>query len=269
MADNSASPIKPATDYFTGLASVYSEHRPTYPREAIQWILHELPASPRVADIGCGTGISTRLLAETGAQVTGIDPNLDMLNEARSLSCDDPSIEYRTGTGECTGLESDSVDAVVCAQSFHWFDARSALREFHRVLRPGGRLALMWNIKTESDPFSAHFTRLMRAAQVDAESRGLRVPSEREADPALGGFFTKVRRREFDNPQSLDLPGVLGRARSASYFPRIGPLRESFERELREAFDRHQRDGSVTLFHLTEVTLAERVNQKTPGRAGG
>jgi ubiquinone/menaquinone biosynthesis C-methylase UbiE len=268
MGDAASSP-KHVTEYFTGLARVYSEHRPAYPRAAIEWILHDLPRTPRIADIGCGTGISTRLLAAGGARVIGLDPNSEMLNEARSISRDAQSIEYRAGTGESTGLHDATVDAVVCAQSFHWFDARSALREFHRVLAPGGRLALMWNIKGESEPFSAQFTRVMRAAQVDAEARGVRVPSEREADPTLGGYFGNPRRCEFENPQVLDLQGVLGRARSASYFPRGGPLREIFERELTEAFDRHQRDGRATLLHVTEVTIADRVEVRTPGKAGG
>jgi ubiquinone/menaquinone biosynthesis C-methylase UbiE len=266
MGDGSSP--KHVTEYFTGLASVYSEHRPTYPRAAIEWILQGLPAHPRVADMGCGTGISTRLLAEQGAQVVGIDPNSDMLTEARSHVRGDQSIEYRTGTGESTGLGAASVNLVVCAQSFHWFDARRALGEFHRIVRQGGQLALMWNIKTESEPFSAQFTRIMRAAQVDAEARGLRVPSERDADPTLDGYFANPRRQEFQNPQSLDLQGVLGRAHSASYFPRIGPLRETFERELTESFHRYQHDDRVMLVHITEVTLADRGEEKTPGRAG-
>ena len=274
MGDATTS-TKRVTEYFTGLASVYSEHRPTYPRAAIEWILKDLARNPHVADVGCGTGISTRLLAAAGARVIGIDPNSDMLNEARLKSGENQSIDYRTGMGEQTGLPSASCDLVVCAQSFHWFDAPVALREFHRILKPAGRLALMWNWKltfppgTRPDSFTLSFTEVMERSQQDAASRGLRVPSEREADPTLSGHFANPRRRQFDNPQSLDLQGVLGRARSASYFPCSGPLREAFERELTEAFHRHERDGRVILLHIAEVKISDRVDLKIPGRAEG
>jgi ubiquinone/menaquinone biosynthesis C-methylase UbiE len=265
-----------ATEYFTGLASVYADHRPSYPIEAIDWVLHDLAgARPlRIADVGCGTGISTRLLAlrapgprpgpgpgsgSGGASVIGIDPNRDMLDEARRAS-GAGEIDYRIGTGERTGLVDASVDLVVCAQSFHWFDPPAkALAEFHRILHPGGRLALMWNIKEPSNPFSGVFTCVAERAMADAATRGLVVRSEREADPTRGGYFANIQSREFPNPQDLDFPGVLGRIRSASYFPRPGnPLRETLERQLREAFDTHQRNGRVTLVHRTEVTLVER-----------
>lgn len=251
------------TEYFTGLASIYADHRPTYPTTAIDYMLDGLARPVIAADVGCGTGISTRLLAARGARVIGIDPNPDMLEQARrDSSTVKDGIEYRGGSGERTGLEDASVDLVVCAQAFHWFDAVAALREFHRILRAtsgqAGRLALMWNIKAPRNPFSAAFIRLTERAQADAATRGLTVPPERAADAALGGFFTNIRQRTFDNPQALDLDGTLGRLRSASYFPRSGPVREELEGELHAAFEEFARNGRVELFHHTEVTLADR-----------
>lgn len=254
----------PVTQYFSGLASVYADHRPGYPGAAIEWILGGVAGPIRIADIGCGTGISTRLLAERGHHVIGIDPNADMLEQARRQTPASLLVEFRTGRGENTGLNKDSIDLVVCAQSFHWFDALAALREFHRILREGGRLALMWNWKLtaapgdEVDAFTVKFSALMAKAQADGAARGLRVPSEREADPTQADSFTNARRRRFPNPQSLDLNGVLGRARSASYFPRSGPVRDELESELRRLFDEYQHNGRVTLMHITEVTLADR-----------
>jgi SAM-dependent methyltransferase len=163
------------------------------------------------------------------------------------------------GRGEATGLPDGSVDLVLCAQAFHWFDAFAALREFYRILKTGGRLALMWNMKLPSNPFSSRFCEIAEAAQRDAETRGLRVPSERAAEPTLGGFFSNVQRRAFNNPQRLDLEGVLGRMRSASYFPKSGSQRDFFEQELRTAFERNQQNGCVVLEHDAEVTLADRV----------
>ena len=215
-------------------------------------------AQPIAADVGCGTGIATRLLAQRGVSVTGIDPNADMLDEARRRTPAGLEINYRVGRGESTGLADASVDLVLCAQSFHWFDAPAALREFHRILKPGGRLALMWNLKEDGEAFSATFTGIAERAQRDPAGRGLRVPSVREAYPTLGDYFRDVQRREFPNPQALNLDGVLGRMRSASYFPKSGPVRAQMEAELIESFNQHQRDGVVTLQQRTEVTLAVR-----------
>lgn len=251
------------TGYFTGLAQGYDAHRPSYPREAIEAIVNRLARPMVIVDVGCGTGISTRLLtraAGSGSHVIGIDPNADMLHIALQAAGgpNDTTIDYRPARAEATGLGAGSADAVVCAQAFHWFDARAALREFHRVLKSSGRLAVMWNVKDRRTAFSAGFCDLAERAMADAASRGLVVPPERGTDAALGGYFANLRQFTFDNPQPLTLAGVLGRARSASYFPRIGPLREELESALQRLFDTHQRDGEVMLWHRTELTLADR-----------
>jgi ubiquinone/menaquinone biosynthesis C-methylase UbiE len=248
------------TTYFTGLANLYSQHRPSYPHAAIAWALECLPAPVRAVDVGCGTGISTRLLAEHGANVIGIDPNADMLAQAIAIESPASSrITYQMGTGEQTHLSASRADVVVCAQSFHWFDAMAALHEFHRILKPGGRLALMWNVRDDSDPFTLGYSHVAHAAQADAAAHGIVVHAAREADPTLGGYFANVRRRRFPNPQTLDLQGLLGRARSASYFPKQDPLRGELEGRLRRLFENHARDGKVILHHNTEVTVADRV----------
>jgi ubiquinone/menaquinone biosynthesis C-methylase UbiE len=248
-------------DYFTGLASDYDANRPSYPVEAIDAILADLPRPARVADIGCGTGISSRLLASRGVEVIGIDPNQDMLEQARQASgAANLHVEFCHGTGEDTGLNDVSVDVVVCAQAFHWLRPLEALREFHRILKPHGRLALVWNVRNDGpDPFTAAYSDMARRAQADAASRGLEVHEMRSGDPTVGGFFGKARPLIFPNPQRLSLNGLLGRARSASYFPKPdNPLRGQMESELRRLFEQHSDDGAVTLWHRTEVTLATR-----------
>jgi len=250
-------------EYFTGLAGVYDANRPSYPVEAIDAILDGLPRPMTIADIGCGTGISTRLLASRAgddARVLGVDPNIDMLREARTAAERAESrIDFREGTGERTGLDDANVDVVVCAQAFHWLNPLAALREFRRVLRPGGRLALVWNVRDDGhDEFTAAYSRIARRAMDDAASRGLEVHDLRSADPTVGGYFGNARLLKFGNPHRLTLDGLLGRARSASYFPKDDPLRSEMEKELRELFARYQREGAVMLWHRTEATLADR-----------
>jgi ubiquinone/menaquinone biosynthesis C-methylase UbiE len=255
------SPATPAT-YFTGLAGTYARHRPGYPNEAIEFILESLGRPLVVADIGCGTGISTRLFAREGIRVIGIDPNDDMLREA--MRADHPGrepITYQNGRAEATGLAPSSCDVVVGAQAFHWFEEASALCEFHRVLRAGGRLALLWNVKDERDAFTAAYLELTHEAQAMAEQTGVNVPRGRRADPSVGGWFHQVRRASFPNPQALDRRSLLGRARSASYFPRREPERSAMERSLIHLFERHARDGRVSLAQSTQVTLADRADR--------
>jgi len=249
--------------YFSGRADVYAAHRPSYPPTAIETALAGLGAPARVADVGCGTGISSRMLAHVGAKVIGLDPNQEMLAQARRQSADhDASISYRRGTGEQTGLDESSVDLVLCAQSFHWFDAPAALAEFHRILVPAGRLALLWNIRQPIDAFMVGYEETVRRAREDAESQGRVVRRNRSHHPDDTGLFTNVRVFTFDNPQRLDLSALLGRAHSASYFPRSGPVCRELEEALRDLFAEHQSDGYITLRQRAELTLADPIPER-------
>lgn len=251
------------TQYFTGLADAYARFRPSYAPAAVDWLLEGVSPPARALDVGCGTGISSRLLAARGARVIAIDPNNDMLEQARQARVPEGgAIEWRLGTAEDTGLPRASRDVVLCAQAFHWFDGPRALKELHRVLLAGGRLALMWNVRDALDPFTAAYEVVVKRAQAAAKDAGRKVEVGRRADPTEGGWFEDVRAREFPNPHRLDLDGLLGRARSASYYPRAGPLAEGLEAALREAFARHAQDGHVTLSQRTEVTLADPVERK-------
>lgn len=254
----------PSTEYFSGLADGYARFRPSYAPAAIDAVLEGVAPPVRALDVGCGTGISTRLLAARGARVIGIDPSHDMLDQARRAGTPEGggTVEYRLGTAEATGLPDASRDVVLCAQAFHWFDAARALAELSRVLLAGGRLALVWNVREAGDPFTDAYEAVVRRAQAAAKDAGRKVEVDRRADPAEGGWFEDVGARAFPNPHRLDLEGLLGRARSASYFPKAGPLAAELEGALREAFARHARGGVVTLAQRTEVTLARAVARR-------
>jgi len=253
------------TGYFSDLADVYERHRPHYPAEAIEMITDGLPSGATIADIGCGTGIASRQLAETGAGVIGIEPNEAMRHAAEAAASRHPAaarMTFQSGTGEDTGLPDASVDAIVCAQSFHWFDADAALREFARALKPSGRLALMWNQVAKSNAFSANYRMVMNEAGQLARREGRSLRRNRGLAVRHSSFFAGVREHRFHYAQTLDVDGALGRAHSASYFPVSGRERERLEQMLRDCFASCADIGDngarfVTLHYATLLILAE------------
>lgn len=132
---------------FTGLADNYSKYRPGYApsvRDAVLGMLARPASAIDAADVGAGTGIWSRMLAGKVRSVRAVEPNDDM-RRAGILDCAGTSVSYGAGSGEHTGLDSGSVDLVSMASSFHWVDFDRGIAEFHRILRPAGRVVFLWN----------------------------------------------------------------------------------------------------------------------------
>jgi SAM-dependent methyltransferase len=249
------------TGRFTGLAEGYAKYRPSYPPEALEFILRRcgLASGSVLVDVGCGTGISSRLFAGEGLSVIGIEPNAEMRASAEAAEKEDPPFlgpVYRDGRAEATGLAAGSADAVLAAQAFHWFEPEAALREFHRILKAGGWAILLWNERQESDPFTAAYGAVIRTSP-DAAS--VEMPRARAGEHLLNSpLFQDSERAVFRNHQRLDEEGLLGRAFSASYAPREpGPAAE-FAAALRSVFARYQDEGAVVLRYETSVYLGRR-----------
>lgn len=239
-----------ATTRFADRASDYARARPSYPSEVVDAVLVGLgePSSLTVADVGAGTGVFSRVLADRGARVLAIEPNAAM----RAVAPAHPNIEWRDGTGESTGLPDRSVNLVTVAQAFHWMRAADALREFHRVLKSGGRLAHVWNIQDRSDAFTSGYCAAMERHAVDPP----RSPwSLHDVSAALDDhpLFTRRTIVRVPSAQTLDFDGLIARARSASYCPKSGPGWEALNTDLRALFDRHARDGAVSLRYSSEA----------------
>jgi len=152
---------------FARHAQSYARGRPEYPAALDEWLRDGLGLSVAhaVLDLGAGTGKLTRRLLKTGAQVWAVDPVAEMLARLRQ---DFPEVDARSGTADAIPMSDASVDAVVCGQSFHWFATAAALREIHRILRPGGHLGLVWNVRDESTEWASGLTRILRPYQGDA-----------------------------------------------------------------------------------------------------
>src|SRR5207248_291508 len=138
--------VHPAAAGFARAADVYERARPEYPPEAVAWLVERLDLGPGrvVVDVAAGTGKLTRLLVPSGAQVVAVEPLAEMREVLRGVV---PEAEAREGTAEALPLPDDCADAVMVAAAFHWFRRDEALPELARVLRPGGRLAIVYNLR--------------------------------------------------------------------------------------------------------------------------
>lgn len=238
-----------STERFTSRAAAYVLHRPSYPAEAIDAVLDGLGDTRELvlADVGAGTGISSRLFADRGVTVLAIEPNAAM----RGAAAPHPGVTWHDGVADRTGLADKSVDVVVACQAFHWFATPETMRELARIARR--RIAVVQYERDERDAFTHAYGDVVRAYATDDTER-LRAAAFPAFERNAPG---RVSRREFTARQRLTLEGVLGRAASASYVPHEGPAHAALERDLRAAFERH-RDGEVVdLAMVTHVLAAD------------
>lgn len=249
------------TRRFSDRGREYARYRPSYPAEAIDAIMRAVQehrgkcdvAELLAADIGAGTGISSRLLAERGLRVIAVEPNAGMRGSAEPHD----SVEWRAGSAEATGLPDASVDLVLCAQAFHWFDQQRALAEFHRILRASGVLCLMWNDRDNSDPLTAAYGQAILKAS--GNHPAARDRSECGEVVFSTPQFSGAKMETFAYEQVMDLDGLVGRALSASYSPKSGPAHHTLVEQLRAAHRAHA-DGAgfVRMKYRTRVYTAAR-----------
>jgi len=247
------------TGRFTGLACLYAQYRPTYPKAALDFIVDRcgLSSGSLLVDVGCGTGISSRLFAQRGISVLGIEPNAEMRRQAEMerMTPGLPPPRYIEGRAEATGLPDGAADAVLAAQAFHWFDSDPTLREFHRIIKPNGWAVLIWNERDQSDPFTAACGTIVSALPEAALAESYHGRGESLLASPL---FQQGERVLFPNEQLLDENRFLGRVLSISYAPKDGLPADQYAEEMRKVFHRFQRGGQVVMHYETSVFVARR-----------
>lgn len=237
------SELHPAALGFGRAADAYERGRPDYPAAAIEWLVDRLGIGPgrTVLDLAAGTGKLTRLLVPTGAEVIAVEPIAEMrakIEGAQALE----------GTAEAIPLDDASVDAVTVAQAFHWFRADEALREIRRVLRPGGGLGLIWNVRDESHPLNAGASAIIAPLEAG-------VPRGRKRNWAevIGASETA----DFTHEQLLDEDGFVQRFTSISF---VASAPDEARAEVAERLRALAREAGtpIRLPYVTEVYLAFR-----------
>lgn len=243
--------MRDATRRFSDRVDNYVRYRPSYPAAMLDFLSEEcgLSAGCRVADLGAGTGILSRLLLDRGAHVCAVEPNADMAAASPARV----GLTAIHAPAESTGLPDSSVDLVVAAQAFHWFDPGKARAEVDRILAPGGSVALIWNNRSVD---ATAFLRGYEALLLRYGTDYAQVSHRYGAEPSLRAFFGEAgwRYSRFDNQQIFDRDGLRGRLLSSSYTPPPDHARHLPMLDALDAlFDAHETDGAVAFLYRTEV----------------
>lgn len=232
---------------FGEVAGVYEASRPSYPAAAVSWLVK--PEEVRVVDVGAGTGKLSRALHAAGHEVTAVDPSEEMLAVLRQQV---PGVQTLVGTGEHLPIHDGSADAVTFAQAWHWVDPAAASIEVARVLRPGGTLGLVWNLRDERVDWVRELGVAMRADK-GQYTIGM------DDDPKVAAPFGASERAEFGWTQQLDVDAVLRLVRSRSYFAVLDAAGQAEVLDtVRRLLDTHPQLAGRRTIDLPYVTVAYR-----------
>jgi len=240
-----------AKQRFSNRVADYARYRPSYPCGVVQLLREECGLRPKhtIADIGSGTGLLSKLFLDHGNPVFGAEPNPEMRAAGEAFLQQYANFRSVSGSAEATTLSARSVEFITAGQAFHWFDRERAWKEFARILKPRGWVALVWNERLSSPGFNAGYEDLVTRYG----------PEHPHAEPSeMDHFFGEDgwRLAQFPNQQVFDREGLRGRFLSSSYAPLPGaenypPSMQGLDR----LFDEFQRDGRVTLLYTTEVYI--------------
>ncbi|MBR3763006.1 MAG: methyltransferase domain-containing protein [Clostridia bacterium] len=233
---------------FTHKQQLYDACRPSWPEEALAFVRERIGAGAVVADLGSGTGKMAALLAPWVRLLYAIEPNAHMRGVLRQNLASFPRARVIAATAESTGLPDASMDAIVIAEAYHWFDNDAARAEIRRILSPGGQVFLLWNHFT-GNPFDAEQRDIHQRYRTT--QRPPQRPGSERADALFGSG--QWQRREFDNTIHQTKQRFLGGMSSASYAPEAETAAgKAFLRECRALFDKYAVNGLLTT-HITTV----------------
>jgi SAM-dependent methyltransferase len=229
---------------FGAAAALYERARPTYPSEALDWLLPD--GSPEILDLGAGTGKLTRLIAERGLHVEAVDPSEQMLAELEQVL---PEVPTHIGSAELIPVPDASFDAVVVAQAWHWVDVPRAAAEVARVLRPGGQLGLIWNDRDDRVDWVRELSRLTASG-----ARSMAVDN-----PVIGPPFGQIEYFVTEWSYPMTPEGLIELFASRSYVI-VAPDNERARilGGIQQLLDHHPALAGRDEFELPYITYASR-----------
>lgn len=240
------------TGRFSNRVDNYVKYRPSYPDAILSFFRNQFGLQPdqQVADIGSGTGLFAELLLKNGYPVTCVEPNDDMRLAGEQYLSQYNHFNSVKGTGEQTHLPANSIDLITVAQAFHWMEPVTTKAEFHRILKPGGHIALIWNLRLKNTPFLAAYDQLKNDFGTDYSTK------DRDVQPNLLAFFAPAIMNVtiFPYEQQMDFESLKGQLLSASYIPLPGhPRYEEMMTLFTTLFNTHEEGGLITIAYETKV----------------
>jgi SAM-dependent methyltransferase len=234
---------------FGAEAASYADHRPTYPDEAVSWILAGATRDVHeVADVGAGAGALTRLLVQRGLAVTAYDADGAMLAELERRVGGVPTV---VSPAEDLQLDDAAVDALLVAQAWHWFDKPAAAAEFVRVVRPGGVIGLLWNVRDSRAPWMGELSTL-----IDGED-SMRA-SRTEAMAEIAAVHPGVEHRDVAHTVAMTPDQLLGLLSTFSYV-RLREDRDDVYAAVRTLLATHEDTRGLDVIEVPYVTATYRI----------
>lgn len=243
---------------FNGMGEVYSQFRPSYPPEFIDYLYTEigLKSNSVIADIGSGTGKLTRQLLENGSTVYAVEPNNDMRKIAEDNLSSFENFISVNGTAEITTLPYSSVDFITVAQAFHWFDRKKFKQECKRILKTNGKIILVWNSRNIESCLVAENDEINRmyCPNFKGFSNGMRGGTNE--DDFNDFFAERCTMTVFNNPLSFDESSFIGRNISSSYAPKKDdPNYQNYIEALKALFNKYSENGTLIMPNKTNVFI--------------
>lgn len=238
---------------FSDRVADYIKFRPKYPPQIIELLQNNigLTSNSIIADIGAGTGFLTELFLKNANYVYAVEPNAAMRMACGELYGKYPNLKIVDASAEATTLFNDSIDIVVAAQAFHWFDKTACKKEFERVLKSNGHIVLIWNARKDSSSFSKGYDDIL----VENIPEYKTLDHRNVDDKVITAFFNprKMNRAGLPNKQFFNWDEFKGRALSSSYVPKAGNVHDRIMHQLKSLFDGHAKDGRVIFEYDTTI----------------
>lgn len=240
---------------FKNKADFYENSRPSYPKEILTiFQKFGVNTDTLIADLGAGTGKFTRVIADLNCNIFAIEPNLDMFNMGKKMCSELKNVKFINAKAENTTILDGSIDYITIAQAFHWLDKEKCETEFKRILKPHGKVMIVYNSKIVDDEFTKAYENHLKSFNNSKENDDYLC----KKNSSLNFLSKNIEINQYSNKQILNCAGLLGRALSLSYTPLEGNTRyEEFIDGIKEIFAKYNLNDNVELFYKTEIFVGE------------